>query len=47
MDSVPRTVDPIQAAPAQPTIGDGVRSNKPVVDPSAFIFRGQRKFGVN
>ena len=46
MDNAPQAVDPVPVAPSQPSASDGAGRN-PTVDPSAFIFRGQRKFGVN
>ena len=46
-NAAPDAVTPVPAAPSQPSASDGAGNNTPVVDPSAFIFRGQRQFGVN
>lgn len=42
------TVSPVSDAPSQPSASDNDGANRnPVVDPSAFIFRGQRQFSTN
>ncbi len=41
------TVSPVPDAPSQPSASDGGSIRNPVVDPSAFIFRGQRNYSAN
>ena len=41
------TVSPVPDAPSQPSASDAGSIRNPIVDPSAFIYRGQRNYGIN